>query len=180
MPTAFSIAVLSVFGTLLLGAIGYQQCYARRLNKRNWDELLDEIKTLDRASIAAVAEDYLRPAGSQLRVDPFEIWTAVGGMRGIKVMRRNADILIALAAYAERWNYEEGAIVAQRMRHDALLLRRSTFQILWRMRLRIGMKRVPFFLHQSAASYHLMSSRLLALYEGANRAYYPRLAGAIG
>lgn len=180
MPVDLSIVLLAALMAALAGSMAYQQWVAYRLNRRDWNELVDEIRSLNRSGIATVADDYLRPEGSQLRIEPQEIWAALGGIEGVKSMRRNATILIALAAYAERWNYAEGAIVAQRMRDDALQLRRATRQILWRMRLGFGVARVPFFLHQSAASYHLMTSRLLKLYEGANRAFYPRLAGALG
>jgi len=40
-------------------------------------------------------------------------------------MRENAEIMLALAAYAQRWNFEEAVIVTERMRLDAASLRRA-------------------------------------------------------
>lgn len=176
----FALIALSTFVIVLLAILAYQQWLMHRWQRYDWDGLVGEIRSLNRQGIASIANDYLRPQHSQLKVEPPEMWTTLGGIEGVKAMRKNADVLIALASYAERWNYDEGAIVAQRMRDDALLLRRSTRQILWRMQFHFGIERVPFFLHQTAASYHLMTSRLLALYDGTNRAYYPRLAEALG
>jgi hypothetical protein len=95
-------------------------------------------------------------------------------------MRRNARVLIALAAYAERWNLTESVIVRERMRRDALHLQIATLQISARLFLGIGRIRFAFYLQESAASYHLMTKRLLALYQTSNSALYLQLASALG
>jgi hypothetical protein len=41
----------------------------------------------------------------------------IGGLKGIQ-RKNNADVLIAFAVFAERWNFHEGVIVAERMRRD--------------------------------------------------------------
>jgi hypothetical protein len=174
------ILALGIVALVVLSLLGYQQWRAARWNNCSWQELVVRLDQVNRTGIDSLAVDYLNPQGNQLRLEPPEMWGLIGGVKGVKAMRHNAEVLIALASYAERWNYDESVIVAERMRHDALLLRKTSNQILWRMRLRVGMVRVPFYLHQSATAYHLMTTRLLTLYEGSQRVFYPRLAEAIG
>jgi len=48
------------------------------------------------------------------------------------------------------------------------------------MLLHIGQMRAPFHLQQSVASYHLMTKRLLVLYQNSHAGLYPRLVFALG
>jgi hypothetical protein len=98
-------------------------------------------------------------------------------------MKENATVLIALAVFAERWNFNEGAIVAQRMRRDGLALRRAVRAIEWgiyrQVWLNLTTTTQPFRLHEAVASYYLMKQRLLALYETSHAGLHPRLAQAL-
>ncbi|MGA7317634.1 MAG: hypothetical protein WBX22_27115 [Silvibacterium sp.] len=101
-------------------------------------------------------------------------------------MRRNARILIALAAFARRWNFTESVIVKERMRQDALHLQRATLQVILRTVFRASRNAgVPpghgvFYLHDAVGAYHLMTKRLLALYRTSHAGLYPRLAEVLG
>jgi hypothetical protein len=94
-------------------------------------------------------------------------------------MRENGRILIALASYVERWNFDEGVIIAERMRRDGLQLRRSVTWIMLETFLGMKQIRIPFYLHEAASSYYLMRQRLLALYETNHAGLYPRLAAIL-
>jgi hypothetical protein len=57
-------------------------------------------------------------------------------------MRANSDVLIALATYAQRWNLDEGLVVAERMRRDGMALRRAVVGIGLGMTCGYGKRRV--------------------------------------
>jgi hypothetical protein len=109
-----------------------------------------------------------------------------GGCDGVQTMRRNAEVMLALAAYTQRWNFEEGVIVTERMRRDAVTLRRAVWRLeINRMpwltrflphRWRWG---APFDIHGATSAYYLMRQRLLALYETCHAGLYLTLAATL-
>jgi len=172
--------VLCTVTLVVLGRIYYQHRLARRLDQCDWNDLCRKIEEIPLRALAQVGQEYLNPRPHQIAIEPWDIWIGLGGLEGIRRMRRNARVLIALAAYAERWNFTESVIVRERMRRDALHLQIATLQISARLFLGIGRIRFAFYLQESAASYHLMTKRLLALYQTSNSALYLQLASALG
>lgn len=173
---------LVLLGLLVCGlaiALVRSHIAAQKRARCTWDDLLAKLQPVPRDPLTAVAHDYLNPTANQLVVEPSEIWAALGGLAGLERIRGNAAVLIELAAYAQRWNNDECAIVAERMRHDAVQLRRALLYVQFGFVLRYGRVRMPFYLHQVAANYHLMTMRLLALYETSHAGLYPRLAEAL-
>lgn len=173
------VLLLLLAAIVLLGGLFYQHTVTNRLHRCEWNDLLGQLQSVPKAPLSRVADEYLNPQPNQLGIEPVDIWAALGGIEGMRRMRKNARILIALAAYAERWNYTEGVIVAERMRRDALQLRRATFQIGLRAGVGAGQLHIPFYMHEAAGAYHLMTQRLLALYQTSHIGLYPRLAEAL-
>jgi hypothetical protein len=171
--------VLCVVMLIFVARMGYLHISATRLNQCDWNDLFKKLEAVPKLAVAQVGDEYLNPPQNQIGTEPMDIWLGLGGIEGIRRMRRNARILIALAAYAERWNFTESVIVRERMRRDALQLRRAIFQITVRRLLHIGQLRVPFHLLESVAAYHLMTKRLLMLYQNSHAGLYPRLAQAL-
>ena len=184
-----SIAPLLVF-LFAAGAFAGAAWYARRssirLDGRCFDALLAALAPLDVDNLSLVAHHYLDPRPDHTAVEVMEpeaIWRMLGGEAGLKTMRANAALLLALAAHAAQWNESDGPIVAERMRRDAVRLRSAIRQI------RIGMLSqmitghhwvaVPFQLQEAAGAYYLMRQRLLALYETSHVGLLPRVAEAI-
>jgi hypothetical protein len=155
------------------------QVSAQKLRSATWEDLVSRMEPMHARGIELVALDNLQPKANQLQLEPEHLWGLVGGMEGVRRMRKNADLMIALAAYVQRWNFEEGVIVAERMRHDAVQLKRAIFRIRLEMMVRRTQLRTPFYIHQAAASYYLMTRRLLALYETSHAGLLPRLAEAM-
>jgi hypothetical protein len=174
-----AVAITAMFACLLGYALWRSYRAARQLARCTWDELLAKLHPIESDGVITVALDHLAPGKDQLVLQPEVMWNLLGGLEGLQRMRENGRILIALAAYVERWNYEEGIIIAERMRRDGLQLRRSVTRIM--LETFLGMKQVhiPFYLHEAAAAYYLMRQRLLALYETNHAGLYPRLADAI-
>ena len=105
-----AVLLLCAVALVLLGGLSYQHVVINKLHRCDWNELLTHLQAVPRAPVSEVATDYLNPQPNQLILEPMDVWAAVGGIEGVRRMRHNADVLIALAAYAERWNFEEGVI----------------------------------------------------------------------
>jgi hypothetical protein len=172
-------ALILVFAAVIVAALVYSHVAASKLRSADWQSLVASIEPVQSQALEAVALDHLQPQAHQLRLEPYELWDLVGGIHGLKRMRRNADRMIALAAYVQRWNFEEAIVVAERIRHDSILLKRALFRIQVELYIRRRPIRAPFHIHQAASSYYLMSKRLLALYETSQFVLYPRLAEAL-
>ncbi|HVW78665.1 MAG TPA: hypothetical protein VHB45_13715 [Alloacidobacterium sp.] len=170
---------LSVFGVVAIVALAYAQIRSRKLLSKDWQTLVTSIEPMHMRGLELVALDHLNPEKNQLRLEPDEIWGLVGGTEGLRRMEKNADLMIALAAYVRNWNYDQAIIVSERIRHDSVLLKRAIRRVRWNSRLRRGQLRIPFYVHQAAASYYLMTRRLLALYETNQYLLFPVLAEAL-
>jgi hypothetical protein len=168
----------AVFVFLALGLVR-TQLSARRLAEMNWEALLAKLKPVDIDAITAVAVEHLNPGSSETGMKPDDIWNLIGRAEGLSRMRANSDVLIALATYAQQWNYDEGLAVAERMRRDGMALRRAVVCIGLGMTCGYGKARVPSYVHEATSAYYLMRLRLLALYRVSHSARYSNLANAL-
>jgi hypothetical protein len=168
-------------GIVLLSAIALvrSQKSASRLSNTSWEDLLRRLVPVEGEGITAVAREYLNPTKGQIATEPPELWELIGGAAGLARMTANAEVLIALASYAQRWNDVESRIVAERMRRDGLALRRSARVLNIAVYLGVGRARAAFHIHEAASAYYLMRQRLLALYETSHVARLPQLAAAV-
>lgn len=182
MHLALHFALLLLFASFAAAAL-YAKRSSMRLNGRSWDTLLASMQAVDLKGLQCVARDYLEPRKGQTAMEPEVIWQLLGGEQGLQHMKANAELLLALAAHASQWNREEGAIVTERMRRDALHLRSAVRQVQLGMLSQVitghHWVSVPFQLQEAASAYYLMRQRLLALYETSHVALLPQLAQAI-
>ena len=174
-----SILILIVALLFLAGVLLHAHLQRRRLSTVEWNDLIARLGTVPTKGITAIALEYLQPSKGQIGIETDDLWIMVGGSEGLARMRANAHILLALAGYAQRWNFKESVIVAERMRHDALTLRRATFKIALGILFNYGKARGPFYVQEAASAYYLMRVRLLALYETSHEARYPALSAAL-
>jgi hypothetical protein len=155
------------------------QVDARRLAGLSWEDLLAKLEPVETDGITALAVEYLNPGNSQMPIKRDDIWNLIGCAEGLSRMRANSDVLIALATYAQGWNLDEGAIVAEQMRRDGMALRRAVVGIGIGMTCGYGKGRVPSYIHEAASAYYLMRLRLLTLYQSSHAGRYPTLAAAL-
>jgi len=179
---------MSVLAYIFLGAVVAclvaaaikGQMSALRVDRRSWQELVSQLKRIEFQRITSVARDYLDPQGGQISLEPADMWLMLGGREGLRRMRENARLMLLLAAHAQQWNFDEGVIVTERMRRDAIRLnsavRRIELALTFNMILRRSSNLIPFHLHEAASSYYIMRQRLLALYQTSHSGLYPRLA----
>ncbi len=159
-----------VFGLLLCGFAGVVIANWRFLltqRQREWRDLVADLSPVNLGGLSTVATDYLTPRRGQIDLEPDKIWEFLGGYEGLKKMRANAEIMLALAAYAQRWNFAEAVIVTERMRHDAAELRRAVRRVELGMIPATLLRRYQFTLplhaQQASSAYYLMRQRLLSL-----------------
>jgi hypothetical protein len=151
----------------------------RQLAKRSWRELLAQIEPVDIHGLRMIAECYLQPDKNQLRLEPTDMWTIVGGLDGISRLRSNAAAMLDLAVFAERWNQAEGPVVSEMIRRDAVRLKKAVTRIQLIIFFQLGFLRAPFHLQEAASSYYLIRSRLLGLYQNSHTGLSSRLAAAL-
>ena len=137
------------------------------------------LEPLNFADLERIAKAYLEPRGNQLELQPQAMWRLLGGADGLPRLRRNADVMLDLAVFVQRWNFEDATVVAEIMRRDAARLQKAINQIEMAMLLRRGSMRIPFYIHEASAAYYLMRQRLLALYETSHAGLLPRLSAAL-
>jgi hypothetical protein len=150
-----------------------------RLGQLSWEDLLSKLEPVPIHEIAMIAHEYLEPRKGQPELDANELWAMIGQADGLRRMYANAEILMALASYAQRWNFDESVIVCERMRRDGLTLRRATFALSSVMTLGYDSVQVPFSVQEAASAYYLMRARLLALYETSHAGRFPQLAATL-
>ncbi len=172
--------LLGAVVVILLGTAIRAQLSAVRLGGRSWEELVSALQRIEFDQVSWVARDFLDPRGGQISLEPRDMWLMLGGRDGLRRMRNNARLMLLLAAHAQRWNFDEGVIVTERIRRDALRLRQSVRRIettlMFHRILRGSENLIPFHLHEAASAYYLMRQRLLALYQTSHAGLYPRLA----
>lgn len=86
--------------------------------RKNRGDVIAELEPTATAQITLIALEYLNPSQSAFRTDPSTWLACLGGIEGVKRMRRNGDLLIVLAAQAERWNPPATRSLVTQMRRD--------------------------------------------------------------
>ena len=172
--------LLGAVVVLLLGTAIRAQMSSVRLGDRSWEDLVRALQHIEFSQLSCVARDFLDPREGQISLEPRDMWLMLGGRDGLRKMRNNARVMMLLAAHAQRWNFDEGVIVTERIRRDALRLQQSIRRIeitfMFHHILRGSENLIPFHLHEAASAYYLMRQRLLALYQTSHAGLYPRLA----
>ncbi len=171
--------LLIMLAAFLAAAFWSTQRQSTRLHQLSWDDLIGRLEPLPASGISKVALDYLQPSKGQIAIETDELWYLIGEAEGLRRMVTNADVLLALAGFAQQWNFEEGVIVAERMRRDAKALKRAARRVSLGLIFGYDKAHGPFSLQEAASSYYLMRRRLLALYETSHVGRYPALAAAV-
>jgi len=183
MTIALSYLVFGGLLSALAAVVLIDRIRSHRSSQREWHDLVARLQHVDFAGVTTVALDYLTPRRGQIDIEPDKIWESLGGYEGLKKMRENAEIMLELAAYAQRWNFDEAVIVTERMRHDAALLRRAIRRVEWGLVPLRVMRRfrltLPLHAQEASSAYYLMRQRLLSLYETSHECRLPALAACL-
>ena len=57
------------------------------------------------------------------------MYQTLGGVAALNATYENSKVILALAGYATRWNFEEGYIVPDKIRRDVVCLQRTIMLI---------------------------------------------------
>lgn len=137
---------------------------ARVRRRRSWRELISMLEPADMPSLTLTAIEALNPHHSELSSTSRERLASIGGINGLARLERNANVLLALASHAERWDVRESREAARIIRGQGLALRRAAWL------LRIGgfaafpLERQSKYAQRVAVSYYEMTQLLLDLY----------------
>jgi hypothetical protein len=175
VPIPIFISVLLLLGLFFLAEVRRKKTGSGK----TWNELVGELQPVHAAGVHMLADAYLHPRKNQVEIEPDAMFAMMGGMKGIETICSNTRVILALASYAIEWNEVEGTIVAEMIRRDAVRLRRAAICLQWSLLRSKVVASAPFQLQEIAATYHLMTSRLLALYQSSHSARYPLLAAAL-
>ncbi len=158
-------------------------CKHRRRKRHTWDELVAALQPIALPRLEIAAGQHRISQSTPPALAPDQVWDLLGGWEGLEKLRTNAGLMIELAAHVARWNHEESAVACERIRLDAVALRRAVRRVevayACRKLYPSAWLRHPFHLNEAASAYYLMRQRLLALYENSHGAFYPRLAEAL-
>lgn len=171
--------VLSVFFLAALVAILFRYYIrARRAAQTTWEDLLKQLRWVDRDNLAMIAMDVVTESGEprleadRFVLEPSAIWTLLGGLEGLVVLEHNCHVLVELAAYIQKW-HPEALVVAEQLRLNAR-------EIEWHLgRLKgaaeTGNLQSSFadYAQRAAVTYYLMTRHVIELYD---QVRFPRLA----
>ncbi len=136
----------------------------KKQSQKTWEELLSSVEQLNLEGLREIADVFLNPTKDQLRLEPPVMWSLLGGIKGLQKMHRNADIMLQLCVYAERWD-ADGPVVSEMIRLDAINLNKALRRVEFAAVLGLGHLRGHFALMELAAHYELIRRRLLGQYE---------------
>lgn len=174
--------------TLLLGSLVPLMLRAMARHRKrlaaSLPELFDRLQPLSRNGLEVVAGDMLEPTPDRIdlrgeaRIEPSLTWTLLGGLEGLKVLEKNAGVLIDIAYFLQQWS-TEAVEVTEHLRLSAQDIRREIHWLKRSLHRRGSDVSVPLRLQRIAGSYYLMTRRVIALVAISNSAMLPRLRDAL-
>ena len=174
----FMVAAVSI---VLLVAIPQLRFMSRRKKTldQSWEDLVASVEEVNLEGIRDIANMFLNPTKDQLRLEPPTMWRMIGGFKGMQQMRRNADAMLQLCVYAERWDFK-GAVISEMIRLDAINLNKAITRVERSVMFGLGKVRSHFAIMEVAAHYELMRRRVLGQYERTHAARLPLLVERLG
>ena len=174
----FLVAALLVTAIVLAPQAGF---FTRRkkLAERGWEEVIASVEQVNVEGIRTIAEMFLNPTTDQLRLEPSVMWGMLGGFKGLHRMHKNAELMLELCVYAERWDYQ-GPVISEMIRLDAMNLNKALRRVELAFVYNLGHLRGHFAIMEMAAHYELIRRRLLRQYEKSHIARLPLLQAQLG
>ena len=166
----YFLSATGIFLAVLISIAGYYYTRGRQSSQVTWEELFGRLTWIDRNTIAQVALDLVDESGQPRDVtdaaslEPSQLWSLIGGLKGLEVLEANSDVLIDMACYVQQW-YPEALVVAERLRLDARELKWHVARL--RGAAQTGNLQIsfPFYAQRAVVTYYFMTRRLLDLYE---------------
>ena len=141
---------------------------ASRLSQLDWKVLLTTLQPVPMDNIAQIAIQYRDNNKADPRMTHADVWRMIGESEGLNRLYANSEILMALASYAAQWNPEEAYVALERMRRDAVTLRKATLRLSVGTTLGLDNAGGPFVIQEAANAYYMMRERIIELYSVAH------------
>jgi hypothetical protein len=187
MRATFFFLVLSVFLLALLALVAHYNRRRIRTEKHPYgslEKLLGRLSAVNRENVALIAlslvDEFGQRRGDECdpNLDEAQIWSMIGGIKGLESLERNCAVLVELVFYVQQWHPEALAIAEQ--------LRLNAREIEWHIGMlksaaKVGRAEKAFSQHaeEVAVIYYVMTRRVLALYEEWNLPELIELQGAL-
>lgn len=165
MPATYSVILVSISLFLVLSLL---KVLARRLRQKEltldtWETVHRRILPVRIHEIATIAEEHLQPTQHHVQRKFEEVWDLIGRTKGLRAMKENAELLIELAALAEKESGAGTLLLTEQMKHDGTTLRRAILNFT-RTRTLGQETKQSLYLQEAAFAYHRMRMRMLAAY----------------
>ena len=175
----FFVAISVVGAALAAYQFGFLNRRRKRSVERNWEDIVATLEEVNLRGIRDIADMFLNPTRDQLRLEPPTMWKMLGGLNGLQQMSRNADAMLELCIYAERWDFQ-GPVISEMIRLDAVNLNKAVRRLELSMVYGFGKIRSHFAVMEAAAHYDLIRRRLLGQYEKTHMGRLPILRQRLG
>jgi hypothetical protein len=174
MRATYFFLALSVFLFALLTLLAHY--YVRRIRTEKhpygkWKKLLGGLSTVNRENVALIALSLVDEFGQRRRdesdasIDEGQIWSMIGGMKGLEALERNCAVLVDLVFYVQQW-YPEALAIAEQLRLNAREIEWHIGRLKSAAKVGRIEKAIPEHAEQVVVIYYVMTRRVLALYEG--------------
>ena len=170
-----AVYILVCVALLLIMTLIMGELRKLELARKTWDELLREVRSVNIGviTLAALASD------PKTAFEPDEVWMMVGGWEGLTRIQANANLLIALAAYAPLWQSDERSDVRQQMYCDARAIHKAIRRIRFQRLFAKTHKFPACDTSQTAYAYYRMSHTLLRLFARSTLDQYSQLTAVV-
>jgi len=174
----FFLAIVLVAALVLLPQFGFL-VRRKKSSKQNWEDTVASVEEVNLEGIRAIADMFLNPTKDQLRLEPPVMWEMLGGFKGLQRMHTNAELMLELCVYAERWDFQ-GPVISEMIRLDAINFNKAVRQVELSFVFGLGNVRGHFAIMEVAAHYDLIRRRLLGQYEKSHVGRLPLLQAQLG
>lgn len=141
------------------------QVSTARTHGRSWQELIHLLRPAHMPGVTVVALEAMSPHQTVVASTPEDRIAQIGGIKGIRGLMANANVLLALASHAERWNMDESRRVADLIRTQGLALRRAALLLVMASFFRFATAHQTRYVQRIALSYYYITESLLNLYK---------------
>ena len=173
MRATYFFLALSVFFVGLLTLVVHY--YLRRIRTEkypygNWEQLLGRLSAVNRESVAFIALSLVDEFGqrrgdeNETNLDEAQIWSMVGGIKGLEALERNCAVLVDLVFYVQQW-YPEALAIAEQLRINVREVEWHIGRLKSAAKVGRAEKAFPEHAEQVVVIYYRMTRRVLALYE---------------
>jgi hypothetical protein len=174
MRATYFLLALSGFFVALLSFVVFYYLRRRIRTEKNpygsWEELLGRLSAVNREKVTFIALSLVDEFGQRRRnendtnLDESQIWSLIGGLKGLEALERDCALLVDLVFYVQQW-YPEALAIAEQLRLNTREIEWHIARLKSAAKLGKAERAFPEHAEQVVVIYYTMTRRVLALYE---------------